>query len=262
MALSKDAAILGGYGCTTFTPLKKVDAIEPVGDNPGTPAKIEPNEAIADWFHTGKLYENKVVQTTSSLDVAEDGKVTGSLETTNYGPESDKFVQDYVPIYQPNWRQQANASDVETITDETGWKSQTEAAAPNVELDKMLLAIFWGGNYTNSKEEVTVNGVKEYHYTIRVDVALVSLGNQIASTTRTANTWMRRNFQLNGHIPDDNIEISIGDLNDKFKNKIGLEVLGVQHDKYQDKIVLEKDTPIISYNLTVKYNQNATLGYC
>jgi len=204
--LTRDAAVRGGHGCCAFLPVKL--------ENDRTVLDV----TASNVFYTGRIYANKVIQITSGFTVAAEGTVTGNLETTNRGPKTTAFLNKYLSMYtRPG--QAAAAAGMETLTDETGWTDDTGTAGGTVPINEQLIAIQFGGEFLNSND-----GTSWY---IPIDVAMVSLGNETASTTNAANTWGRRNWTLNGHVPENDIEIPLTILQSIFSetaNDIGIEI--------------------------------------
>jgi len=214
--LTKDAAVRGGHGCCGFLCVKEDK------NEKGEIITVLDTTNSLNGFYTGRLYPNKVVQITSGFTVTAEGTVTGTLETTNRGPRTHEFLNRYLSMYRRPG-QAAQANGMEKLTDETS-ATEPEGAGGTVPIDEQLIALQFGGEFLNSRSEN--NGVVTWY--IPVDVALVSLGNETASTTNAANTWGRKNWTLNGHVPANDIKINITLLSSIFKadtNDIGINII-------------------------------------
>ena len=254
MALTKDAAVKNAFGSALFLPMKKITASDialygnGIGEEGGMMVAIDALGAATNGmiYYTGKIYKDKIIQITSSYTVATEGTLTGSLETTNYGPTTKAFLSQYAPMfYSENKRAAAATTEMEELTDEWGWKGGGAAEA-SVPVDKMLLGLFWGGTFENQ------NNV---HY---LKVGLCSIGNETVTSSFQNGQWMRRTFTLTGHYPSNDIILEFNNLRSICESEdinIGLIPVNLLHEA-SGNIILPKDVQVDEYFVEVQYRDD------
>ena len=257
MALTKDAAVKNAFGCAVFFPI----VAEDIKDNSGNPTgaveiKVVTDSAIINTtdtkgilpYWTGKNYSNKIIQIASEYTVATEGTFTGSLETTMYGPKTKAFLNRFAPMY--NHPGSTAGVEMEELVDESGRKASAGSSS-DVAIEDMLFGLFWGGSFEGTLKNKTA--------TIYLKYALCSIGNETISSSYQSGQWMRRNFNLIGHYPTDDIILPINDLITFTENNdIGLEVKGIitdVNDTNNNKLILRKGIQIDEAFIEVEYNE-------
>ena len=228
------AAVRGGLGlCTLHQPQITRDA-----DGNVTAITIDTSPTALSYW-TGRLYQQKVVQITSNINVSAEGLAPSTLETTDSGPKVREFFHRFIPMYRRPG-QQATAGSMEILTDETGWTDE-QTVASDVPLEDMLIMVLYGGDYINTDDGTS--------WFAPIDILLVSIGNESKSVTNSANTWRRKNWVLNSHLPPADITVPVSALKAFFTaNNVGANFVGAEPSTLT-QFVLPKDVAVIEYDV-------------
>jgi hypothetical protein len=237
LPLSPKSAPLGGHGACSMhqTATEQTTA---TNGKPVNTTVIDTSSTAYDYF-TGRVYENYVVQISSGFSVDDAGALTGTLETTGGGPETENFLQKFAPAY---YDPDGTSSEDITLTDETGRTITFNRSAGRV--DKQLVAIRWGGPFLETKTE---DGVW-----MEIIASLVSIGNSTLTDSYAANTFKPTTFNLIGHKPKSDIKISFAFLKQWLDDnpEMGIELVRFYGDVTE--LVLPKGHPKATFFIEVK----------
>jgi len=227
-----DGAVLGGYGGAAFFKIIETTHAE----------TNKKTISVGELEHfTGEFGTNQSYHIASDLPVATEGTFSASLETTQVGAGTSAFMRKHLMMYRHPQLLRAG-SNAEEIVDEKGRGRGTSGVPiPN---DMKLFAVFFGGDFVGSAN-ITNDTVNKY-----IKFALVSVGNETAGGSFSADTYMRRTYTLTGHYPDNRLELTLNDAalapaNVDFKIKTPLT------------LVLEKDVQVDEAQLIISYEEVA-----